>query len=65
MKDDDYRGLGWAHGALTVQRLGAMLAPVTFVLANGRQISPMHIAPWSAEPEAKVGSPGTELEFAL
>lgn len=51
--DDDYRGLGWAHGALTIQRLGAMLAPVTFVLANGRQISPMHIAPWSAEPEAK------------
>lgn len=23
---DDHRGLGWAHGALTVQRLGAMLA---------------------------------------
>ena len=51
--DDDYRGLGWAHGALTVQRLGAMLAPVTFILANGRQVSPMHIAPWSNEPEAE------------
>lgn len=47
---DDYRGLGWAHGALTVQRLGAMLAPVTFVLADGRQVSPMHIAPWANEP---------------
>lgn len=51
--DDGYRGLGWAHGALTVQRLGAMLAPVTFLLANGRQVSPMHIAPWSNEPEAE------------
>ncbi|TIO05616.1 hypothetical protein [Mesorhizobium sp.] len=47
---DDYRGLGWAHGALTVQRLGAMLAPVTFVLADGRQVSPMHVAPWAGEP---------------
>ncbi|TGT38043.1 MULTISPECIES: hypothetical protein [unclassified Mesorhizobium] len=47
---DDYRGLGWAYGALTVQRLGAMLAPVTFILQDGRQVSPMHIAPWSNEP---------------
>jgi len=53
MSDDAYRGLGWAHGALTVQRLGAMLAPITFVLADGRQVSPMHIAPWA-------GAPGTE-----
>ncbi|WP_027164390.1 hypothetical protein [Mesorhizobium sp. WSM3224] len=52
MSGDDYRGLGWAHGALTVQRLGAMLAPVTFLLANGRQVSPMHVAPWANEPEA-------------
>jgi hypothetical protein len=29
---------------LTVQRLGAMLAPVTFLMADGRQVS-MHIAP--------------------
>ncbi len=47
---EPYRGLGWAHGALTVQRLGAMLAPLTFVLANGRQINPMHVAPWAGEP---------------
>jgi hypothetical protein len=51
--DDDHRGLGWAHGALTVQRLGAMLAPLTFVLADGRQVSPFHIAPWADEPEAE------------
>jgi len=51
--NDDYRGLGWAHGALTVQRLGAMMAPVTFVLADGRQVSPLHIAPWAHEPHAQ------------
>ena len=48
---DDYRGLGWAHGALTVQRLGAMLAPVTFLLADGRQVSPLQVAPWANEPD--------------
>lgn len=50
---DDYRGLGWSHGALTVQRLGAMLAPLTFLLPDGRQVSPMHVAPWA-------GAAGTE-----
>src|SRR5262245_55120698 len=51
------RGLGWAHGALSVQRLGAMLAPLTFVLADGRQVSPLHVAPWADKPEA-AGLPG-------
>ncbi|MGP1396040.1 MAG: hypothetical protein ACTS3R_11070 [Inquilinaceae bacterium] len=46
-----YRGLGWQHGALGMQRLGAMLAPVTFVLPDGRQVSPMHVAPWADEPD--------------
>ena len=45
-----YRGLGWAHGALTVQRLGAMLAPLTFVLARRPPGLPMHVAPWAGEP---------------
>src|SRR5262245_44810246 len=45
-----YRGLAWAHGVLAVQRLGAMLAPVTFILADGRQVSPLHVAPWAGEP---------------
>ncbi|HZP19033.1 MAG TPA: hypothetical protein VFB16_02390 [Bauldia sp.] len=49
MSNEAYRSLAWAHGALVVQRLGAMLAPVTFVLADGRQVSPMHIAPWADE----------------
>jgi hypothetical protein len=47
---DDYRELGWSHGSLTVQRLGAMMAPVTFVLGDGRRINPMHIAPWADDP---------------
>jgi hypothetical protein len=50
---DDYRGLGWAHGALTVQRLGAMMAPVTFLLADGRQVSPLHVASWAREPNTQ------------
>jgi hypothetical protein len=50
--NDDYRGLGWKHGALTVQRHAAMLAPLTFLLPNGRQVSPMHVAPWAEEPTA-------------
>lgn len=50
---DACRGLSWAHGMLTVQRLGAMLAPVTFLLADGRRASPMHIASWSSNPEAE------------
>src|SRR6185312_15526587 len=54
---DDYRGLGWRYGTLGVQRLGGMLAPVTFVLPNGRQVSPMHVAPWADEPAA-AGLPG-------
>jgi hypothetical protein len=54
---DAYRGLGWKHGALTVQRHAAMLAPLTFLLPNGRQVSPMHVAPWAEEPgiEAQPG----------
>jgi hypothetical protein len=52
-RGDTYRGLGWAHGALTVQRLGGMLAPITFVLGDGRQVSPMHIAPWAGTAEAE------------
>ncbi|HYD98470.1 MAG TPA: hypothetical protein VEH84_03730 [Alphaproteobacteria bacterium] len=44
------RGLAWAHGVLAVQRLGAMLAPLTLLLPDGRQVSPLHVAPWADEP---------------
>lgn len=44
------RGLAWAHGSLAVQSLGGMLGPVTFLLPDGRQVSPLHVAPWSHDP---------------
>lgn len=46
---DEYRAIAWDHGVIAVQRLGAMMGPVTFVV-GGRQISPMHVAPWAGEP---------------
>src|SRR6188474_1991966 len=54
---DAYRGLGWKHGTLVVQRHAAMLAPITFLLPNGRQVNPLHVAPWAEEPVA-AGLPG-------
>jgi hypothetical protein len=45
----DYCGIGWQFGALTVQRFGGMLAPLTFVLENGRPTSPLFLAPWIAD----------------
>ncbi len=50
---DAERSLAWAHGTLTVQRLGAMLAPVEFRLADGRKVAPLHVAPWADEPGAE------------
>lgn len=49
---DSQRGLSWSHGTLSVQRLGAMMAPVCFLLDGQRQVCPMHIAPWADEPGA-------------
>lgn len=43
--------LAWAHGSLSVQSLGGMLGPVTFHLANGRSVSPLHVAPWGDDPK--------------
>jgi hypothetical protein len=45
----DFVGLAWRCGSLSVQRLGGMLAPLTFIVEGGRQISPLYLAPWSAE----------------
>ena len=42
----------WAHGRLTVQALGAMLGTVTFRLPDGREVSPLHVAPWADDPQA-------------
>lgn len=46
---EPYRSLNWAYGSLTVQRLGAMLAPARFELPDGRSVQPMHIPLWANE----------------
>jgi hypothetical protein len=46
------RAAATPHVAFAVQRLGAQLGPAVFVLPDGRQVSPLHVAPWAAEPEA-------------
>ena len=47
-----HRQHDWAHGRLTVQALGAMLGPVIFRLPDGREVSPLHVAPWADDPQA-------------
>jgi len=42
----DAKSLTWSHGVVSVETLGAMLGPTLFVLADGRQIAPFHVAPW-------------------
>lgn len=42
--------IAWAHGMASVQALGGMLGPVTFLLPDGRQVSPLHVAPWFDDP---------------
>ena len=44
----DYVGLAWRCGTLSIQRMGGMLAPLTLILKDGRQISPLYLAPWAA-----------------
>lgn len=44
------QSLAWAHGVVTVEALGGMIGPTSFVLPDGRPVSPFHIAPWFAEP---------------
>jgi hypothetical protein len=45
----DFVGLAWRCGSLSVQRHGGMLAPLTFIVEGGRQVSPLYLAPWAAE----------------
>lgn len=48
------RALAWAHGSLAVQSIGGMLGPVLFLLPDGRQVNPLHVAPWGNDPEREV-----------
>jgi len=49
--------IAWAHGMASVQALGGMLGPVTFLLPDGRQVSPLHVAPWFDDPARKEHPP--------
>ncbi|MDP3262011.1 MAG: hypothetical protein Q8M59_03525 [Tabrizicola sp.] len=49
--------IAWAHGMASVQALGGMLGPVTFLLPDGRQVSPLHVAPWFSEPTRSTHPP--------
>jgi hypothetical protein len=44
------RALAWDHGCLAVQTLGAMIGPITFILPDGRLVSPLHVAGWGNDP---------------
>ncbi len=41
--------LQWSHGQGSVEASGAMLAPVTFMLPDGRQVQPFAVFPWAKE----------------
>jgi hypothetical protein len=43
------RSLAWRFGTLSVESLGAMLGATSFTLADGRQVAPFQIAPWTTE----------------
>jgi hypothetical protein len=49
--------IAWAHGMASVQSLGGMLGPVTFLLPDGRQVSPLHVAPWFDDPDRTAQPP--------
>jgi hypothetical protein len=48
--DHEAHALVWNHGVLSVESLGGMLGPTSFILPDGRQIAPFQIAPWANEP---------------
>jgi hypothetical protein len=51
------RALLWPHGLAVVQSLGGMLGPVAFRLPDGREVSPLHVAPWGDDPGRKAFPP--------
>jgi hypothetical protein len=51
------QSLAWDHGVVALQSLGGMIGPSVFVLPDGRQVSPFHIAPWRAD-EVSADLPG-------
>lgn len=49
---EDMRTLSWRHGMLQVHALGGMFGPGLFLLEDGRQVAPFHVAPWWNEPQS-------------
>ena len=58
-RDPSRQSLAWAHGVVTLEALGGMIGATAFVLPSGRQVSPLHIAPWWGE------DPGPEVPAIL
>ena len=48
--------LVWDRGEAEMQALGAMLAPASLALPDGRRVHPLHVAPWEGEDLS--GQPG-------
>lgn len=44
--EEHLQSLAWDHGVVSLQSMGGMIGPTVFVLPDGRQVSPFHIAPW-------------------
>lgn len=40
------RTLAWSHGLFAVESLGGMVGRGSFLLPDGRQVSPFYVAPW-------------------
>jgi len=59
LQTPDYMAVAWRHGNLSVQRSGGMLGPLTFILEDGRQVSPLYLPPWAA------GKPSPRLPEVL
>lgn len=47
--ENSARTLAWSFGSLSVECLGGMLGPTSFILPDSRQVAPFHIAPWATE----------------
>jgi hypothetical protein len=56
---DKTRALAWRHGVVSVNAMGGMIGATSFVLPDGRQVSPFHIAPW--HDDARVQAEGGML----
>lgn len=55
MAPGETRALAWRHGVVSAQALGGMVGPTSFLLPDGRPVSPFHIAPWFDEPDVLAG----------